>query len=93
MNNLDTDMKTLFEQVGINNATDIDKETVDFIYDFVEQHDGMQKNKEETKKTRRAPDIPQQSKLFIYLYLHVEGNSRPIPQHSKLFIYLFVSPC
>ena len=50
MNNLDTDMKTLFEQVGINNATDIDKETVDFIYDFVEQHGGIQKIKEEMKQ-------------------------------------------
>ena len=90
MNNLDTDMKTLFEQVGINNATDIDKDTVDFIYDFVEQHGGIQKIKEEMKQ-KPAPATPHHSKLLIYLYLDVEeGNPLPIPQHSKLFIYLYL---
>jgi hypothetical protein len=49
--------------------------------DFVEQQDGIQ------KKKRHAPAIPQQSKLFIYLYLHVEGNSRPIPQDGYFYFF------
>ena len=62
MNNLDSDMKSLFEQVGINNTTDIDKDTVEFIYDFVEQHGGIQKIKEEMKQ--KPPPAPPSSRKF-----------------------------
>ena len=41
------------------------------------------------KKEGNPLPIPQHSKLFIYLYLHVEGKIA-IPQHSKLFIYLYL---
>ena len=37
-----------------------------FIYDFVEQHGGLQKTKEEMK-LRPATATPHHSKLFIYL--------------------------
>lgn len=56
-------MKSLFEQVGITNTTDVDKETVDFIYDFVEQHGGIDKIKEEMKK--RPPPPPSFSGMSI----------------------------
>ncbi|XP_052065955.1 actin nucleation-promoting factor WASL-like isoform X3 [Mytilus californianus] len=55
MNNLDNDMKSLFQQVGISDTTDMDKETVDFIYDFVEQHGGIEKIREEIKKKPPPP--------------------------------------
>lgn len=45
MDNLDPDMKTLFEQVGIQEGAD--KDTVDFIYDFVEKHGGIDAIKKE----------------------------------------------
>ncbi|XP_055882892.1 actin nucleation-promoting factor WASL-like isoform X2 [Biomphalaria glabrata] len=42
MNNLEPDMQKLFQSVGIKADDNIDKETVDFIYDFVEKHGGIQ---------------------------------------------------
>ena len=42
MDNLDPDMHKLFESVGIQPDTNVDKETIDFIYDFVEQHGGIE---------------------------------------------------
>ncbi|KAK7486732.1 hypothetical protein BaRGS_00022016 [Batillaria attramentaria] len=42
MNNLDSDMQQLFQSVGISGDSQVDKETVDFIYDFVEKHGGIE---------------------------------------------------
>lgn len=47
MNNLDPDMQTLFQSVGIKPDDQLDKETVDFIYDFVEKHGGIEAVKKE----------------------------------------------
>ena len=40
MKDLEPDMQMLFQSVGI--TEDVDKETVDFIYDFVEKHGGIE---------------------------------------------------
>ena len=40
MKDLEPDMQMLFQSVGITD--DVDKETVDFIYDFVEKHGGIE---------------------------------------------------
>ena len=39
-------MKSLFEQIGIEQST-VDEETIDFIYDFVEKHGGLDAVKQE----------------------------------------------
>ncbi|XP_069142757.1 actin nucleation-promoting factor WASL-like [Argopecten irradians] len=57
MNNLDPDMKGLFESVGIDENEVVDKETVDFIYDFVEQHGGIDAVKAEMA-SRPPPAAP-----------------------------------
>ena len=40
MQKLDPEMKTLFEQIGIEQSQ-VDEETIDFIYDFVEKQGGI----------------------------------------------------
>ncbi|XP_064606131.1 LOW QUALITY PROTEIN: actin nucleation-promoting factor WASL-like [Liolophura sinensis] len=55
MNNLDPTMKTLFQSVGIDEG--VDKETVDFIYDFVEQYGGLDAVKKDIA-SRPAPPPP-----------------------------------
>ncbi|CAG5128912.1 unnamed protein product, partial [Candidula unifasciata] len=47
MNNLDQDMQRLFQSVGIKPEDKVDKEVVDFIYDFVEKHGGIEAVKKE----------------------------------------------
>lgn len=47
MNNLDHDMQKLFQSVGIKPEDKVDKEIVDFIYDFVEKHGGIEAVKKE----------------------------------------------
>ena len=42
MNNLEPDMKMLFQSVGISKDDPVDKETIDFIYDFVDKAGGME---------------------------------------------------
>lgn len=47
MDKVDEDMKKLFESVGYTSGDNIDKETVDFIYDFVEKYGGIDAVKKE----------------------------------------------
>ncbi|KAL8594072.1 hypothetical protein ACOMHN_016451 [Nucella lapillus] len=55
MNNLDPDMKQLFSLVGIDKEEEIDKDTVDFIYDFVEKSGGMDVLRKEMLQQQRPP--------------------------------------
>ncbi|XP_050414103.2 actin nucleation-promoting factor WASL [Patella vulgata] len=57
MNNLEPEMQNLFQSVGISSDDPVDKETVDFIYDFVEKHGGMDAVKKEIAG-RPAPPPP-----------------------------------
>lgn len=58
MNNLDPDMKQLFQLVGIDKEEQIDKDTVDFIYDFVEKSGGMEVLRKEMKQRPPPPAPP-----------------------------------
>ena len=60
MNNLDPDLKNLFDMVGVTVQQVQDKETASFIYDFIEQHGGVQRVKEEP---RRPPPPPRSYKI------------------------------
>lgn len=42
MEKLDEDMKNLFYFVGISDNDVVDKEIIDFIYDFVEKNGGIE---------------------------------------------------
>ena len=55
--NLDPELKTLFDTVGISEEQLKDKETADFIYDFLEQQGGLDKVKQEVR-TQRVPPPP-----------------------------------
>ncbi|XP_061178867.1 actin nucleation-promoting factor WASL-like [Saccostrea echinata] len=55
MEKLDEDMKNLFHSVGISDNDQVDKETIDFIYDFVEKNGGIEQVK---KEMSRAPPPP-----------------------------------
>ena len=57
MENLDPDLKTLFDQVGVSEEQLKDKETADFIYDFIEQQGGLNKIKQDIQ-TQRVPPPP-----------------------------------
>lgn len=61
MNNLDPTMKTLFQSVGIDEG--VDKETVDFIYDFVEQYGGLDAVKKDIASRPAPPPPPPGGKL------------------------------
>ncbi|XP_048739047.2 actin nucleation-promoting factor WASL-like [Ostrea edulis] len=54
MDKLDEDMKYLFKSVGISDNDQVDKETLDFIYDFVEKNGGI----EQVKKEMNRPPPP-----------------------------------
>ena len=58
MNKLDPDLKQLFDMAGVTVQQLQDKETATFIYDFIEQHGGVQRVKEETRKPPPPPVVP-----------------------------------
>ncbi|CAL1534562.1 unnamed protein product, partial [Lymnaea stagnalis] len=58
MNNLEPEMRNLFQSVGIAQDQEVDKETVDFIYDFVEKHGGMDAVKKEFGGSKSMPPPP-----------------------------------
>jgi hypothetical protein len=49
-------MQQLFKMVGIGKDTQVDKETVDFIYNFVEKNGGMEAVQAEIR--RPPPPVP-----------------------------------
>lgn len=62
MDKVDEDMKKLLESVGYTSGENIDKETVDFIYDFVEKYGGLDVVKKEMANRERnvttRPTVP-----------------------------------
>ena len=54
MNNLDPDLKALFDQAGISDDQLTDINTATFIYDFIEEQGGM----EAIKKNMSAAAVP-----------------------------------
>ena len=55
MNNLDPSLKKLFDTVGISDHQLKDKETAKFIYDFIDQHGGIEALKREQQFPTPAP--------------------------------------
>lgn len=53
-------MKALFEQIGINQSN-VDEDTIDFIYDFVEKHGGLDAVKKEMAQHKPPPPAPPSS--------------------------------
>ena len=49
-NNLDPSLKSLFDEAGVSASQLQDKETANFIYDFIEQYGGIDTVKETQKK-------------------------------------------
>ena len=50
MDQIDPDLKALFNRVGISEEQLRDKETATFIYDFIEKHGGVEAVKQETER-------------------------------------------
>jgi Wiskott-Aldrich syndrome protein len=57
MKKLDPEMKALFEQIGIDDQSQMDEETMDFIYDFVDKHGGLNAVREDLAR-RKPPAAP-----------------------------------
>ena len=57
-------MKNLFISVGISNNDQVDKETIDFIYDFVEKNGGIEQVKKEML-SRPPPPPPPSGTLYL----------------------------
>jgi hypothetical protein len=70
MDKLDEDMKNLFNSVGISDNDQVDKETLDFIYDFVEKNGGIEQVKKEMKS--RPPPPPPPSGIYPFIKFPVK---------------------
>ncbi len=57
VNSMDPELKSLFDQAGISEDQLKDKETAKFIYDFIEDHGGVEAVKTEAKRLP-APPVP-----------------------------------
>lgn len=63
MKKLDPEMKALFEQIGLDEQSEVDEETMDFIYDFVDKHGGLNAVREDLAR-RQPPAAPTQPASF-----------------------------
>ena len=70
MDNLDPDLKGLFDKLGLSEKELEDKETAQFIYDFIEQNGGIeavrqQQQRQNVVMTRpAAPPVPAASSSY-----------------------------
>ncbi|XP_053378084.1 actin nucleation-promoting factor WASL-like isoform X2 [Mercenaria mercenaria] len=59
---LDPQMRAVFEEIGISDQSQVDKETLDFIYDFIEKHGGAEgiiaEQKDVSKNSNRVRPPP-----------------------------------
>lgn len=58
MEKLDPEMKALFEEIGIDEQSNVDEDTVNFIYDFVDKHGGLNAVKEDLARRKPQPSGP-----------------------------------
>lgn len=61
MDNMDPDLKNLFDSVGITADQLQDKETATFIYDFIEERGGINAIKQQTSDRPPPPPVPHSS--------------------------------
>lgn len=57
-NNIDAAWKKLFDTVGVSDTDLKDEQTAKFIYDFVEQHGGIEKANQQLEADRQKPAPP-----------------------------------
>ncbi|XP_060583241.1 actin nucleation-promoting factor WASL-like [Ruditapes philippinarum] len=57
-NDLDPDMRSLFEKIGITDQDRVDNETMKFIYDFVENHGGTEAFARENREQQMKKQVP-----------------------------------
>lgn len=78
MEKLDEDMKNLFYSVGISDNDVVDKETIDFIYDFVEKNGGIEQVKKEMMIRPPPPPPPsgkcRVSQKFFLFYIKYQKD-------------------
>ncbi|XP_060553783.1 actin nucleation-promoting factor WASL-like isoform X2 [Ruditapes philippinarum] len=58
MDKLDPQMKALFMEIGIDEQSQVDEDTVNFIYDFVDKHGGLNAVKEDLARRKPEPSAP-----------------------------------
>lgn len=58
MDKLDKDMKSFFGDIGISMSQLKDSETATFIYNFIEEHGGIEAIKEERSRAAGRPPPP-----------------------------------
>ncbi|XP_014771603.1 putative uncharacterized protein DDB_G0282499, partial [Octopus bimaculoides] len=61
INQMEEHMKQLLESIGLTANQEVDKETLSFIYDFVEKNGGIDAVKKEMDQKQNLPPPPQQS--------------------------------
>ncbi|XP_052250840.1 actin nucleation-promoting factor WASL-like isoform X1 [Dreissena polymorpha] len=81
MQKLDPEMKTLMEQIGIEQSQ-VDEETIDFIYDFVDKQggiDALRKEMAQQKSTPSGPPPPPPSRVPAPTPAGPRGAPPPLP--------------
>jgi len=76
MDQMDPDLKALFNRVGISEEQLRDKDTANFIYDFIENHGGVNAVKSEKK-----PDIF--SNVSSYVPPPPSRSTAPVPNANR----------
>lgn len=82
MDNVDDELKDFFNVAGISDQELADKETRDFIYDFINQNGGIAKAKQEIIKPRAPPPVPSRE-LPPTPKLAARGNAPPPPPPAR----------
>lgn len=81
LNNLDPELKNLFDMCGISEAQLKDRETSKVIYDFIEKKGGVEAVKNELRRQGERAHV------------HTHTHTWAIIFHSSIFISEFVSCC
>ncbi|XP_045165043.2 actin nucleation-promoting factor WASL-like isoform X2 [Mercenaria mercenaria] len=77
MDRLDSDMKALLEQIGIREKSQVDEDTMDFIYQFVDKHGGANAVREDF-----AWHIPAEPSQRAGETVDITKNLPAAPSHS-----------
>ncbi|XP_015235940.1 neural Wiskott-Aldrich syndrome protein-like isoform X2 [Cyprinodon tularosa] len=84
MNNLDPELKNLFDLAGISEAQLKDKETSKAIYDFIEKNGGVEAVKNEVRRQAPPPPPPRSGPPPPPPQHHSSGAPPPPPPPSRV---------
>ena len=76
---MDPSLKALFDKIGVSETQLQDKETANFIYDFIDQHGGIEAIKKEqsfTPQISASPMVPPPPPVGGSKY-RIHSNSSP----------------